>query len=103
MLPQLRARVERGLLWLPFLLLTCGPVGLLLYRAFAPHGAPLSASLSRLLATTDLRILWNSVELGLLVVAATAAVGLPYGFLIARTDLKGRGLFELLVITPLWG
>src|SRR5262245_45787836 len=97
--PQSRARIERGLLWLPFLLLTCGPVALLLFRAFVAGGA--TASISRLFAATDLRVLWNSVELGLLVVAATAAVGLPYGFLIARTDLKGRALFELLAITPL--
>lgn len=98
--PAMRARLERGLLWLPFLLLTCGPVGVLLARAFVAGGTPAQA-LSRLLASADLRVLWNSVQLGLLVVVATAAVGLPYGFLIARTDLKGRGLFELLAITPL--
>ena len=97
----MRARIERGLLWLPFLLLTCGPVGALLAKALFAGGAHGASALARLLAATDLRVLWNSVELGLLVVVATAAVGLPYGFLIGRSDLKGRALFELLAITPL--
>src|SRR5262245_54935590 len=99
--PPTRARIERGLLWLPFLLLTCGPVAVLLAKALVPGGSFSSAAFSRLIAATDLRVLWNSVQLGLLVVAATAAVGLPYGFLIGRTDLTGRALFELLAITPL--
>jgi iron(III) transport system permease protein len=102
--PQSRARLGRGLLWLPFLLLTCGPVACLLAKALFPAGQGLAgalAPLQRLVATFDARVLWNSVELGLLVVVATAAVGVPYGFLVRRTDLKWRGLFELLAITPL--
>jgi iron(III) transport system permease protein len=99
--PQSRARLGRGLLWLPFLLLTCGPVACLFVQALFPGGSFAFEPLKRLFTTTDLRVLWNSVELGLLVVAATAAVGVPYGFLIRRTDLKGRGLYELLAIAPL--
>src|SRR5262249_48394243 len=96
-----RRLLSGGLLWLPFLVPTCVPVAWLIVRSLFPGGRFDAAPYLRLLATTDLRVLWNSVQLGLLVVLATTAVGVPYGFLIRRTDLRAARLYELLAITPL--
>jgi iron(III) transport system permease protein len=98
---RVRARLEGGLLWLPFVAVTCLPVAWLIVRSFFAGGSFSVAPYVRLLTTTDLRVLWNSVQLGLLVAAAAAAVGVPYGFLIRRTNLAGARLYELLAITPL--
>jgi len=96
-----RRRIAGGLLWLPFLALTCVPVAWLIVRSLFPGGRFDAGPYLRLFASTDLQVLWNSVQLGLLVVLATAAVGVPYGFLIRRTDLRGARIYELLAITPL--
>jgi len=96
-----RARFGHALLWLPFLVLTCLPVAWLVLRSLFPDGAFSLSAYRTGLRTGDLRVLWNSVQLGALVVLATTAVGIPYGFLIRRTDLRLRGLYEVLAIAPL--
>jgi iron(III) transport system permease protein len=99
--PRIRARAAHGLLWLPFLAITCAPVAWLLARALFPGGSLSLAAYRGAFAGGDLRVFWNSLQLGGLVVLATAAVGIPYGFLIRRTDLRLRGLYEVLAIAPL--
>jgi iron(III) transport system permease protein len=96
-----RRRLAGGLLWLPFLVLTCAPVAWLLVRSLFASGRFDAGPYLRLFTTTDLQVLWNSVQLGLLVVLATTAVGVPYGFLIRRTNLRAARLYELLALTPL--
>ncbi len=101
------ARLKRLLLWLPFLLLTCGPVVYLIGRSFFPdHGAFSLAAYARVLGSSEEAVarratLWNSLELGALVVVVTALVGLPFGFLVSRTELKLRRAYEALVLVPL--
>jgi iron(III) transport system permease protein len=104
---QAAARLRRLLLWLPFLLVTCGPVVYLIGRSFFPHGGPFSLEpYAKIFGSTEAagarrETLWNSLELGLIVVAVTLLAGVPFGFLVARTDLKLRRVYEALVVVPL--
>jgi iron(III) transport system permease protein len=100
-------RLERLLLWLPFLALALGPVLYLIGRSFFPGGGGFSfAAYARILGASEdaaarRSTLVHSLELGLLVVAVTALVGVPYGFLVSRTDLKLRRVYETLALVPL--
>jgi iron(III) transport system permease protein len=101
------ARLRRLLLWSPFLLLTCGPVLFVVVRSFFPNHGPFSLDayawiLGSKPGAAERRVtLGHSVEMALCVVAATLAVGVPYGLLVARTDLRLRRLYEALVVVPL--
>ena len=48
-----------------------------------------------------LRSLWNSVLLGLGVVAATSVLGIAIALLLVRYDFRGRGLFSYLTLIPI--
>lgn len=47
------------------------------------------------------RMLWNSLAWGVSVALVAWLLGAPLGWLLARSDLRGRGLIRLLVLVPL--
>ncbi len=93
--------------WLPFVIVAFGPVVYLIARSFFPEGgafslAPYAAILgSGPGAAARRATLWNSLELAAAVVVVTAVVGVPFGFLIARSNLKFARLYESIAIAPL--
>lgn len=88
---------------MPYLLLAFAPVAALLYGAFHPGGGgwSLSAIEGALLDSHRLELLGNSLQLGAGVVLGTLILGLPYGFLVARSDLVGRAVYRALAVVPL--
>jgi iron(III) transport system permease protein len=48
-----------------------------------------------------LRILWNSVQLAVVVTGASIMLAVPLGWLTVRTDLPGRGVWAVLCAMPL--
>ena len=99
--------LRRSLPWIPFAVVAFGPVLYLIARSFFPNGGPFSvAAYSAILgggagAAARRATLWNSLELAFAVVAVTLAVGVPYGFLVARTRLRFAGVYRALAIVPL--
>jgi iron(III) transport system permease protein len=89
--------------WLPFALLAFGPVAVLLATSVFPGGGEFSLRVYReaLLDEQRLGLLWNSLCVGVGVAAVTLTLGIPLGFLLGRTDLKGRFFYGVLLFTPL--
>ncbi|MBL8843376.1 MAG: iron ABC transporter permease [Planctomycetes bacterium] len=98
---------RRALVWLPFALVAFGPALYLIARSFFPQGGAFSLSAYAELfgatpgAAARRATLWNTLELAFSVVAATTLVGVPFGFLVARTDLRLARLYESLALVPL--
>ncbi len=99
--------LRRSLPWLPFAIVAFGPVLYLIARSFFPNGGPFSvAAYAAILgggpgAAARRATLWNSLELAFAVVGVTLLIGVPYGFLVARTRLRGAGVYQALAIVPL--
>ena len=70
------------------------PVGLMLARVEA-------ADLAGLTDARTLSLLGRTLYLGLAVALCALLVGLPFGFLVARTDVPGAGLLRALGVLPL--
>lgn len=93
--------------WIPFALVAFGPALYLIARSFFPQGGAFSLSAYAELfgatpsAAARRATLWNTLELALSVVAATTLVGVPFGFLVARTDLRLARFYESLALVPL--
>ena len=108
LLPPSRARSWRAaLVWLPFVLVAFGPALYLVVRSLFPEGGAFSLSAYAAIfgsapgAAERRATLWNTLELAVSVVAATTLVGVPFGFLVARTDLRFARLYESLALVPL--
>ncbi len=99
--------LKRWLPWLPFALVAFGPVLYLIGRSLFPQGGGFSLAAYAAIFGSDAgaaarrATLWNSLELALAVVAATTLIGVPFGFLVARTNLRGARLYEALALVPL--
>jgi iron(III) transport system permease protein len=99
--------LRRSLPWIPFAIVAFGPVLYLIARSFFPGGGPFSvAAYAAILgggpsAAARRATLWNSLELAFAVVAVTLLVGVPYGFLVARTRLRFAGAYQALTMVPL--
>lgn len=107
-MPGLALRRCRGLLpWLPFVLVAFGPVVYLIARTFFPGGGDFSWSAYAPLFGGDANAvarrstLWNSALLAGGVAATALVVGVPFGFLVARTDLPGRRFLAAAAVVPL--
>ncbi|MCA9003324.1 MAG: hypothetical protein KDB61_15480, partial [Planctomycetes bacterium] len=59
------------------------------------------SALERLLDGRTVSLLGRTILLGSGVVGLSLLVGVPFGYLVARTDLPGRGLWGALVWVPL--
>lgn len=98
---------RRALVWLPFALVAFGPALYLIARSFFPQGGAFSLSAYAELfgatpgAAARRATLWNTLELAFAVVGATTLVGVPFGFLVARTDLRLARVYESLALVPL--
>jgi iron(III) transport system permease protein len=77
--------------------LAVAPLLYLLVRGAEAAGGPLDLALR----PRTVEVLGNTLVLGVSVGLAAAAVGLPLGWLTARTDLPGRRWWAVLVIAPL--
>ncbi|OMQ16681.1 hypothetical protein A7K94_0200845 [Modestobacter sp. VKM Ac-2676] len=104
-------RRPSALAWgvLLFLLgLIVGPVATVFYGAFQSAGPGMSGSFSldaflRVYASTDyLGSLFGTLGLALSVAALAVVLGGLAAWVLARTDVRGRGLLELGVIVPLF-
>ncbi|MSR45558.1 MAG: iron ABC transporter permease [Planctomycetes bacterium] len=99
--------LRRSLPWLPFALVAFGPALYLICRTCFPEGGEFSLSAyapifgGDAMAAARRSTLWNSLLLAGSIVAAALAVGVPFGFLVARTDLRLRRFYESLAIVPL--
>jgi ABC-type Fe3+ transport system permease subunit len=89
--------LSRPLVWTAlavFALVSLGPL--------LAMGAEVSAAdLGRLFDPRLGRLLWRTTELGLGAAALALALGLPFGFLVARTDLPGARWLRTLAVVPL--
>ncbi|HMR47659.1 MAG TPA: iron ABC transporter permease [Arachnia sp.] len=62
---------------------------------------PAGAARAAFLRPRTLRLLGSTVGLALCVIAGTLALGVPTGFLLARTDLRARRAWQVLAALPL--
>jgi iron(III) transport system permease protein len=68
----------------------------------AMFGAVEAQDLSGLLEPRTWSLLGRTIGLGLGVAAASLAIGIPFGFLVARTDIPGARALRLLGVLPLF-
>jgi iron(III) transport system permease protein len=101
-------RPLRGWLpWLPFALVAYGPVAWLVARTFGiDAGDPSIAAYLPLVGSDEgaaarRSTLWNSVLLAGAISAAAVLVGVPFAFLVTRTDLAFRRVYSALAVVPL--
>lgn len=78
-------------------LLALAPLAYLAVRAVGAADGPLDLALR----PRTVQVLGNTLFLALVVGAASVAVGLPLGWLTARTDLPARRVWAVLVVIPL--
>jgi iron(III) transport system permease protein len=96
------SRASRLLSWAPFILLSFGPIVYLLHGALrGEDGYTLEAFTRTLFDSSRLRLMANSLKVGVGVLVASLLVGVPYGFLVGRSDLRGRALYHAIAIVPL--
>lgn len=78
------------------------PLAIMLVTAFRVDGAwSFAAYKGVLVEARQWSLLGNTVALGLLGTGGAVLLGLPYAFLISRTDLPLRRLFSILYIVPI--
>ncbi|QDU67892.1 ABC transporter permease [Engelhardtia mirabilis] len=68
----------------------------------AAYGTVRGDDLEALMDARTWGLLWRTIQLGLGVTAVAVGFGLPFGFLVARTDLPGAGLLRTLGVAPLF-
>lgn len=99
--------LRRLLPWLPFALVCFAPALVLVGQSFFPAGGGFSLEPYRQILGSDpgavarRSTLWNSLLLALAVAGAALLAGVPFGFLVARTDLRLARFFEAIAIVPL--
>lgn len=89
----------RWVWWPAFLALVLfglAPLGVMLARVAGDPGA-----LTEVLSLRTLSLLGRTLMLGLGVVGVALLLGIPYGYLVARTNVRGRGLWSAIVWVPL--
>ena len=74
---------------------------MVLVRALAPEGifAP-GAAVDTLTAGASVRIIWNTVLLGVLVCVGSTLFAAPLAFLMSMTDLRRYRWIDIAVIVP---
>ncbi|WP_433359622.1 ABC transporter permease [Streptosporangium sp. CA-115845] len=74
------------------------PIGAVLASAFSEDALPRYAEFFT--STVDLRILWNTLVLGLLVGLAGTAIGFLFAFVQTRLDVPGKRVLHLIALVP---
>ncbi|MFI6811331.1 ABC transporter permease [Nonomuraea sp. NPDC050328] len=74
------------------------PIGSVLASALSPEAWPRYARFFT--SAVDLRILWHTLELGLLVGLAGTAIGFLFAFVQARLDVPGKRVLHVLALVP---
>lgn len=83
------------------LFLVALPLSLLFFKSFVRDGVLTMANYVEVFSEPkNYAPLWNTVKLGLWTVLLATALGLPLGWLVARTDLPGRRWLETLCLLP---
>ena len=83
------------------LVLVALPLSLLFYKSFVRDGTLTLANYMEVFSDQRNYLpFWNTVKLGFWTVVLATALGLPLGWLVARTDLPGKGLLELMCLLP---
>ncbi|MFG1941373.1 ABC transporter permease [Nonomuraea sp. NPDC048826] len=77
---------------------TVFPIGAVLTAAFSPEAMPRYAQFFT--SAVDLRILWNTLVLGLLVGLAGTAIGFLFAFVQTRLDVPGKRVLHLIALVP---
>ncbi len=83
------------------LVLVALPLSLLFYKSFVRDGTLTLANYMEVFSDQRNYLpFWNTVKLGFWTVVLATALGLPLGWLVARTDLPGKGLLEVMCLLP---
>lgn len=83
------------------LVLVALPLSLLFFKSFVRDGTLSIANYVEVFSEPrNYTPLWNTVRLGFWTVVLATALGLPLGWLVARTDLPGRGWLAVLCLIP---
>ncbi|MBM4014737.1 MAG: iron ABC transporter permease [Planctomycetes bacterium] len=107
MVESILRRIRGGWRWLPFALVAYGPVVWLVARTLGIGGGDLSFAAYTPLFGDDAgaaarrSTLWNSVLLAGAISGATVLAGVPFAFLVTRTDLAFRRVYAALAVVPL--
>jgi iron(III) transport system permease protein len=90
-------------IWAFLVLFLLYPVGRVFYDAVTDDAGRLTLAHIREFFTDGfyLRSLWNSLLLGVGVVACTSVLGVGIAFLLVRYDFRGRNLFSYLTLIPI--
>ncbi|MGH7322013.1 MAG: ABC transporter permease [Candidatus Rokuibacteriota bacterium] len=92
-----------ALIWLFLVVFLLYPLGRIFYDAVTDDAGALTLANFAAFFTDGfyLRSLWNSLLLGLGVVACTSIVGIGVAFLLVRYEFWGRNLFSYLTLIPI--
>jgi iron(III) transport system permease protein len=92
-----------GAIWAFLAVFLLYPLGRIFYDAVTDDAGGLTLAHFHAFFTDGfyLRSLWNSILLGLGVVACTSVLGIGIAFLLVRYDFRGRELFSYLTLIPI--
>ncbi|MGY4707698.1 ABC transporter permease [Candidatus Bipolaricaulota sp. J31] len=83
------------------LYLVAFPLGILLFKSFVRDGQlSLANYIEVFTEKRNYLPFWNTIVLGFWTVLLSTAIGVPLGWLVARTDLPGKRILELLCLLP---
>ncbi len=83
------------------LYLVAFPLGILLFKSFVREGQlSLANYIEVFTEKRNYLPFWNTIVLGFWTVLLSLAIGVPLGWLVARTDLPGKRVLELLCLLP---
>lgn len=94
-------RVNQVLALIVLFLLIIMPLCLILFKGFAPgEDGTLSEHIQQLVQPYHLKILWNSIILGVSVVILCTIIALPLSYIMTKTSLAKQQWLDMLIMIP---
>ncbi|EKU50130.1 ABC transporter permease [Staphylococcus massiliensis] len=94
-------RLNQVLALIVLFILVVLPLCLILYRGFAPsETSSFLENVQQIIQSSNLKILWNSVLLGLSVVILTTLIALPLSYIMVKTSLSRHQWLDVLIMVP---
>lgn len=94
-------RINRILALIVLVLLIVMPLCLILWKGFAPTAeSGILSNIGQLAQGDNIKILWNSVVLGIAVVLLSTIIALPLSYIMVKTTLARHQWIDILIMIP---
>ncbi|MFC3610683.1 iron ABC transporter permease [Staphylococcus piscifermentans] len=94
-------RINRILALIVLVLLIVMPLCLILWKGFAPTAeSGILSNIGQLAQGDNIKILWNSVVLGIAVVLLSTVIALPLSYIMVKTSLARHQWIDILIMIP---